>query len=790
MANWDWAKNTGAFASVGDEATETNFTATSVDLGTSKGVIDLAAGANSTCAVFADGSVRCWGLMQTAGLNGVLGHVGDFEKPSAASPIVLPGPAVSVGIGYFHACAVLADGGVTCWGSNNSGQLGTGNVNPIGYGNGSANMPPPVLRFESPVKQVALGVGHTCALLASGTIRCWGHAQFGELGLGNTNQVGDDEAVSSVPALSFEAKVVQISSGIYQTCALLNNATVRCWGNASGGVLGTGSQEYIGDNELASSIPVVAVGGSLPLQDNWISNGSFETSTAGWLSVLDSVSPADSVVHLSRETVDAHGSAGALRVKLGPFATPPQFGAATGAYVSTSRNVAQGTLLTASFWAKRVGGDPTSKLAAHFWGQYEYSDPSLTLTNEWQFFTVNLFDNWFTQGQVGFSLVKSNGTAAEGEFIIDDLVVQVAPRCEDVVGGEISQNVYCRVDQSAYPTKEVRVTFDARAVSGPVNLAVTGWKGQYITEGFGNLDGNWKLFSMNVPLRYVQGALSFRSASSFMAHDVVKAVPGVFEIRGFKIQGVEPCEPLDPTNLVWRSTMKCDRFGYTAWINDQASYLDRGDLLPTNLNTETATPGDGTNSLRMTIPTLPAGVVTYTHNLGLMVHLRDYVNQGEFVRIAFDAKRTDPMGSKYLRLNRVWGGDTGANTMTLSDDWQHFELTVKEDYGTLAYLLTLLPSKGADFISAPTQGAFVVDNVRIERIPECNVQLDLTRENLVTCKLPAGIATGSRQRVRFMGAVNFGRKHHQGDSAMGSGYGGFTRDVEQRYERSRSLSGC
>lgn len=742
-------QNTGAFAAIGDEAAEANLTTTTVDLGTSRGVIDLAAGGNATCAVFADGKVRCWGAMQVAGLDGFAGHLGDVEKPGVAAPVTLPGAAVSVGVGLYHACAVLADGGVTCWGSNNYGQLGNGNLAGIGYGSDSAAMPPPVLRFESPVKQMSLGLFHSCALLQSGAVRCWGHNQFGQLGLGHTNQVGDDETATSVPALTFSSKVVQLAGGIYQTCALLENGSVRCWGNGAGGVLGTGNQSNLGDNELATSVAPVAVGGSVAAQDNWINNGSFEQSIDGWYPMFEGAVATNGAVQISRETVDTHGTSGALRVKVGPFPKVPAFASNNGAQVGTNRTIPEGSSFTLAFWAKRVSGDPAGRLAAYFGGTTQHSDPLITLTNEWQRYEITLFNNWYPYGELAFGLLKNENISAQGEFLIDDIVMRTTPRCEDVMDGEISGQAYCRIDKASYPTEEVQVSFEARAVSEGVNLAVTGWMGRYAGEGFTALGGQWKPVSLKAHLRYPQETISLRTSPSFMARDFIASVPGVFAVRNFRIEPTEPCEAVDPANLVWRSTMKCDRFGYQAWVHDQAEPAERSELLPVNLSPETATSGDGTNSIRVTIPTFPPPIATYTHNYGLMVHMRQPIAQGEWLRVAFDAKRTDAAGSRFLRLNRPYGGDTGFNTVTLNDDWQHYELTTKEDYGTRSYIMTMLPSNSADQISPPVTGSFALDNMRVERLPACDAALDVTRESLVSCTLPAGVSPGTRLKVRF-----------------------------------------
>ena len=78
-----------------------------------------------TCVVLAGGGVQCWGR----GLYGRLGYgstadIGDDETPASVGLVSLSGEAVSVSAGTEHSCAVLAGGGVHCWGRGQYGRLG------------------------------------------------------------------------------------------------------------------------------------------------------------------------------------------------------------------------------------------------------------------------------------------------------------------------------------------------------------------------------------------------------------------------------------------------------------------------------------------------------------------------------------------------------------------------------------------------------------------------------------------------------------------------------------------
>jgi cysteine-rich repeat protein len=116
------------------------------------------------------------------------------------------------------------------------------------------------------VSQLAASFNHTCVLLNSGTVRCWGLGDNGRLGYGNTNSVGDNETPLEAYALlpnngdvNVGGSVVQLTAGGNHTCALLSSGTVRCWGNSSAGQLGYGNTNFIGDNESPASAGDVVV---------------------------------------------------------------------------------------------------------------------------------------------------------------------------------------------------------------------------------------------------------------------------------------------------------------------------------------------------------------------------------------------------------------------------------------------------------------------------------------------------------------------------------------------------
>jgi alpha-tubulin suppressor-like RCC1 family protein len=219
-------------------------------------------GGDHTCALLDNGFVRCWGRNNYGQLGyGSTDNVGDGEAVSSQGYVTLGGRATKIAAGGHHTCALLTTGKVRCWGRNNYGQLGLGHTNPIGdtetvWTAGDVSV-------GGLVKDIVAGGFHTCALLTTGKVRCWGYNAYGQLGLGNTTVMGDNEVPSTVSEVDVGGLVKQLSAGSLYTCALLETGTVRCWGYGWYGQLGypgrTGSN-YVGDNETPASVGDINVG--------------------------------------------------------------------------------------------------------------------------------------------------------------------------------------------------------------------------------------------------------------------------------------------------------------------------------------------------------------------------------------------------------------------------------------------------------------------------------------------------------------------------------------------------
>lgn len=211
------------------------------------------------CALLEGGGVRCWGH-NIAGELG-LGHIkiiGDDEHPDSQPLVKLGEPATQIAVGNYHTCALLQSGLIRCWGTNSAGQIGLGKSGQIGALDTPIDHPP--LDFPD-VEEIATGSYHTCIRQAGGVVRCWGANAYGELGYGHTNMIGKNGPINNIPAVSLGAPAVKVIAGTYTTCAILEGGGLRCWGHNSNGQLGLGHTMDIGDDELPSDVPLVDVGG-------------------------------------------------------------------------------------------------------------------------------------------------------------------------------------------------------------------------------------------------------------------------------------------------------------------------------------------------------------------------------------------------------------------------------------------------------------------------------------------------------------------------------------------------
>jgi len=151
------------------------------------GVAMVSSGSGHACSVFTDGTVSCWGLNSS-------GQLGDGTTNDSPVPVAVSGieTATAVSAGSGHSCALLADGHVSCWGSNIVGELGNGTT-----ADSPVTAPVIVSNIDTAIA-ISAGFAGTCALLSNGTVRCWGSNSSGQLGTGTTAPANVPVPVSGI----------------------------------------------------------------------------------------------------------------------------------------------------------------------------------------------------------------------------------------------------------------------------------------------------------------------------------------------------------------------------------------------------------------------------------------------------------------------------------------------------------------------------------------------------------------------------------------------------------------
>jgi alpha-tubulin suppressor-like RCC1 family protein len=187
-------------------------------------VAKLSVGSQFACALYTtatNATIVCWGCLPpgTSCVTDTDVEPRELFPPGAYLP-------VDIVVGGQHACVLFSDGSIRCFGKNDHGQLGKGDT---------TNQPNLALASRvtfasgSPAVAVAVGTSHSCAILASGCVSCWG--------LGTSAQLGDGGLVdrTSPPAacIALNQSAVAIAAGSAHTCVVLQDQSVQCWGDVT-----------------------------------------------------------------------------------------------------------------------------------------------------------------------------------------------------------------------------------------------------------------------------------------------------------------------------------------------------------------------------------------------------------------------------------------------------------------------------------------------------------------------------------------------------------------------------
>ena len=232
---------------LGDGTTADRQTMTPVNFGIGRTAVSISSGNSHTCAILDDASLKCWGSNSQ-------GQLGDGSVVDSSIPLDIDlgsDVPITISAGSYHTCVVLATANLKCWGDNSDGQLGDGTVNSI-------YTPSYVDLGSDLVLAISTGGSHTCAITNTPDLKCWGDNSHGQLGDSSTS----DRYTPTMVALS--TTPVAVSTGDMHTCTILSDTTLSCWGDNSQGQLGDGTNVNSNSpiSNIVSGVSSVSLGNS------------------------------------------------------------------------------------------------------------------------------------------------------------------------------------------------------------------------------------------------------------------------------------------------------------------------------------------------------------------------------------------------------------------------------------------------------------------------------------------------------------------------------------------------
>ncbi len=223
-----WGKNLYRAVGIGSVSPAVRSPKT-VTLGEKATSVSIGKWGSDVCAILESGILKCWGG-NTNGLVGV----------NSLSPLVPLPTQVNFGAGLTvkslksgysrHNCVILSNDTLNCWGSNSFGEVGN---------NSRINQKTPqIVNLGGKVKSFELGLNYTCAILDNNNLKCWGKNDKGQLGTGARIM----QKLPKLVSLGIGKTAKFMKATFYHACAVLNDGTLKCWGQNSKGQLGIGSQ--------------------------------------------------------------------------------------------------------------------------------------------------------------------------------------------------------------------------------------------------------------------------------------------------------------------------------------------------------------------------------------------------------------------------------------------------------------------------------------------------------------------------------------------------------------------
>jgi alpha-tubulin suppressor-like RCC1 family protein len=224
-----WGRNNRGQLGNGTTGTGANPTPSALDIVNSAFVVEaIELGAIHACAVSTAGDAWCWGAFDDGRLGINTGS--DVHSPQKLTSLAA-GQVEGISAGSDHTCARVGPA-MQCFGGNTYGQLGADPATT------SSSVTPTIVSLGASAVAVAAGTEVSCVVEASGGLECLGADSSGQLASGTIQS----HRFTAGAVTGISGTVVDVAVGDVHSCAVLATGAVRCWGANTSGQLGDGSR--------------------------------------------------------------------------------------------------------------------------------------------------------------------------------------------------------------------------------------------------------------------------------------------------------------------------------------------------------------------------------------------------------------------------------------------------------------------------------------------------------------------------------------------------------------------